>query len=280
MSDKPFDLSPFDLVLPEPDPNMKEKMLERCRTAPTAYENWAPAVEKAGVRAPDTMTVPLTFELQEAFLEGYDLSTEAIENIDAIVNVVEEMGAKHGFPLFIKTSYTSHKHDWSRSCCLASADRTVIIQQLANIVEYQGFSPYPMSPSLLIRQMLETSPAFHAFGGMPITQEFRFFGGKGKVQGYQPYWPEDYIKEPSIQDWKAKLSVISRLSTLERKKLMLATECVTDHLEGDWSVDFLKDRHGKWWLIDMAEAGLSYKNEKDFVQFSDHPSHDDEPTMG
>lgn len=282
MSDKRLDLSMISLLLPEPDPDMKEKMLERCRTAPTAYENWAPAVLKAGVPAPDTVTVPLTFELQEAFLEGRELPAEALENIEAIVKVVEEMGAKHGFPLFIKTSYTSNKHEWGRSCCLESADRNAIIQQLANIVEYQGFSPYPMSPSLLIRQMLETAPAFHAFGGMPVTQEFRFFGGRGHVQGYQPYWPEHSIQEPTVEGWKEKLSDISKLSAGERKKLILATEAVTQHLVGEWSVDFLKDRHGKWWLIDMAEARLSYKNEKDFVQISDRHRHerDYEASMG
>lgn len=151
MNGNPFDLSLFDLVLPKPDPDAKEKMLARCRNSPTAYENWAPAVLKAGVSAPDTMTVPLTFELQEAFLEGCEMAPEGIANLDAIVKVVEEMGQKHGFPLFIKTSFTSNKHEWERTCCLASSDRETITQQLANIVFYQGFSPYPMAPSLLVR---------------------------------------------------------------------------------------------------------------------------------
>lgn len=76
--------------------------------------------------------------------------------------------------------HSSNKHDWVDSCCLKSANPKAVLDQLANIVGYQGFSPYPVSPSLLIRQMLEAAPAFHAFNGMPMTQEFRFFASKGK----------------------------------------------------------------------------------------------------
>lgn len=275
-----IDLSPFDLVLPEPDPDAKEKIIARCASAPTAYENWAPAVASASVSAPDTLAVPLSFELQEAILENLELSPGAIENLSEIVKGVEKMGEKYGFPLFVKTSFTSNKHEWVDSCCLKSADPKTVLDQLANIVGYQGFSPYPVSPSILIRQMLETDPAFHAFNGMPVTQEFRFFAGKGKVEGYQAYWPAISIQNPSINEWEPKLADMNKLAPEDLAKLVVMAEEVTKRLRGDWSVDFLKDRHGKWWLIDMAEAGLSYRNEEEFRKVGSRHQPDISPDFG
>ncbi|MBI6882468.1 hypothetical protein [Pseudomonas putida] len=272
-----FEIDLLDLALPEPDPMIKEKVMARCASAPTAYENWAPAVAKASVSAPDTVAVPMGFELQEAILENLEMPPEAIENLHAIVKAVEAMGAKHGFPLFMKTSFTSKKQDWVESCCLESSDPGVVLNQLANIVGFQGFSPYVVSPSLLIREMLETAPVFHAFNEMPVTQEFRLFADKGKVLGYQPYWPAESIQNPSVQDWEPKLKKISRLGEKDLDHLVAMAANVTKELEGEWSVDFLKDRHGKWWLIDMAEGALSYRNEKEYTKLAEP---DQSPSFG
>jgi hypothetical protein len=254
------------MFVPEPEPKSEEsalkRIMERCQAAPTAYENWAPAVEKAGVSSPATRVVPLTTALQLSFLDGYPETQEMTDNLDQIVQAVEEMGKLHGFPLFIKTSFTSNKHYWEESCCLASADRETVIKHIGEIVFYQGMSPYPFSSSLLIRQMLETEAAFHAFGNMPVTKEFRFFAGHGQVEGYQPYWPKEAIKghAPTAKDWEQKLEAISALDDKDFNQLEKMAKAITRHLDGDWSVDFLQDRHGKWWLIDMAEARMSYRN--------------------
>lgn len=275
-----IDLGLLDIMLPEPDPNAREKVIERCTKAPTAYENWAPAVALAGVAAPATVAVPLSFELQEAILENLDLSPECMSNLQGIVREIEDMGARHGFPLFIKTSFTSNKHEWATSCCLESADPDAVLNQLANIVGSQGFSPYPISASLLIREMLDTAPAFHAFEGMPVTQEFRFFAGAGRVDGYQPYWPAHSIQNPSVEDWAQRLEGISKLKPADLQHLIGMASAVTSKLEGDWSVDFLKDRQGKWWLIDMAEGALSYRNESAYRPLSKRQEVSDTPGLG
>jgi hypothetical protein len=269
MSEHPpiVSLSEFVCVLPEPDPDALSKEIARCIEAPTAYENWAPAVASAGVSAPDTVVVPLSFDLQELMLDGKSIPDEFQANIDEIVKAVAMMGEKHGFPVFIKTSFVSNKHDWLKSCCLASADRDTVIEHLESIVGLQGFTDYLIAPSLLVRQMLETEPAFHAFyGRMPVTQEFRFFASKGKVDGYQAYWPEKAIEEPSVEDWKDRLKQISVLGQRDQARLIEMAASVTRRLEGEWSVDFLKDRHGKWWLIDMAEGSRSFRNVAEFIK--------------
>jgi hypothetical protein len=269
MSEQPpiVSLSEFVFELPGPDPDALSKEIARCIAAPTAYENWAPAVASAGVSAPDTVAVPLSFDLQELMLDGKNIPDEFQANIDEIVKAVAMMGEKHGFPVFIKTSFVSNKHDWLKSCCLASADRDTVIKHLESIVGLQGFTDYLIAPSLLVRQMLETEAAFHAFyGKMPVTQEFRFFASKGKVEGYQAYWPEKEIKDPSVTDWKERLKQIAVLGPRDQARLIEMAANVTRRLDGEWSVDFLKDRHGKWWLIDMAEGSRSYRNVAEFIK--------------
>jgi hypothetical protein len=75
---------------------------------------------------------------------------------------------------------------------------------------YQSMSPNPFAPSLVVREMIPTTPVFTAFAGqMPVTQEFRVFADSGKILGYQPYWPKDSIQEPSREDWEAALESLT-----------------------------------------------------------------------
>ena len=40
---------------------------------------------------------------------------------------------------------------------------------------------------------------------------------------------------------------------------------VVDMLGGAWSVDYLEDKEGKWWLIDMALAKHSFVDHDNIV---------------
>ena len=58
---------------------------------------------------------------------------------------------------------------------------------------------------------------------------------------------------------KEYLKEINHESDEEVEYLTGVCERVAEYLPGiDWSVDFLRDIHGKWWLIDMGEAYKSW----------------------
>jgi hypothetical protein len=54
------------------------------------------------------------------------------------------------------------------------------------------------------------------------------------------------------------LKELNTESEIEVRILTNIAEMVGSVLPGSWSVDFAKDRDGKWWLIDIALAEQSW----------------------
>ena len=238
-------------------------------------EYWLPAAQKHAA-TPKTIIVPVAHEL--LFLcdgikpKGYD---ELVKNIENAANEV-------GWPAFIRTGQTSGKHDWKYTCggCKSPSDIPRIIGMLT---ETSGMADLPLV-NFMIREMLPTKPIFLAFEDMPVTREFRFFAENGEITHIQPYWPEEAIlmrrrdtdapdAEPktyikgNVPDWKDKLSLMSALSTREYEMLAEMSKAISKELslpKGGWSIDWLQDKDGKWWLTDMAVEVLSYRWEPDF----------------
>ena len=70
--------------------------------------------------------------------------------------------------------------------------------------------------------------------------------------------------KPSCEDWEAALESIKAPSAAPLEEMVTTARKVAPALGGYWSVDFLADKEGDLWLIDMAEGHLSYVNEADF----------------
>ncbi len=73
---------------------------------------------------------------------------------------------------------------------------------------------------------------------------------------------------PSCEDWEPRLAAIKNPSKADIEFMARAAEEITQRLGGYWSVDFLKDKHGKLWVIDLAEGALSYRNDLEFREVS------------
>lgn len=100
---------------------------------------------------------------------------------------------------------------------------------------------------------------FTAFRGLPIGMERRYFVKDGQVLCHHPYWPEDAIRNPSVDNWQDILKDLNTEGEEEIKLLTSYAEKISRAIEGYWSVDFCKDKSNSWWwLIDMAEAKESW----------------------
>jgi len=103
---------------------------------------------------------------------------------------------------------------------------------------------------------------------MPIAREFRLFVHKDNILHAQPYWPEHAVAA-TVQEkdipWEDLLRAASVLTQAEYDYLACETKkigiALPDH---EWSVDWLQDKDGAWWMIDMAIGGVSFKWEPDF----------------
>lgn len=259
------------IILPTFEMPTEEEQLARRQQAylaaasnPTCFANWYPAVEELGLRAPKSDWIPVTVDIQKE-IENENLD-QAMVLLKPIADQVRTFGEAHGYPLFIKNSLFSAKHSWKDSCYIANAD--VNIERHIALIFYEWLivgMGAGMARHLVVREFIDAKPQFYAFSDMPITQEFRLFASKGKAYGYQPYWPERAIREPSVEQFQPLLKEISKPSDALLAEMIEMASKLTDALGDDYSVDFLIDRAGKPWLIDVALARSSFVCQTGFV---------------
>lgn len=178
-------------------------------------------------------------------------------HIEDVVRRLTIAANKMGYPCFMKDGIFSGKHDWDNTCFIQGPDQ--IFKHLYNIAEMaETYGVMDVSLYFCIRKFIPTAPAFFAFNGMPVTCERRYFVKEGKVVFHHPYWIPDSIQNPTSDDWAELLEELNKETKEEVLYLKVLTEKIGILLGGAWSVDWLKDREGNWWLTDMAEAHKSF----------------------
>lgn len=254
-----MDLDRIALSLPSEEEfqAIEQRMEEQARDNPTCFTHWFPVVEASGVPHPRSHVLPLPLNIQKA-LVNYDPA--AREMLNETIAEIRAAGETLGWPLFIKNSLYSGKHSWRHTCHLpAGLSDDEIFQHIGTITEEWMMRAPEMALFLVVREMLPVSPIFHAHDGMPVTQEFRVFADQGVMKGWQPYWPEESVLSPSVEDWQSRLASISEPSDALLSEMTHWSQIITAELGGAWSVDFLIAQDGTPYLIDMAEAHKSYR---------------------
>jgi len=235
----------------------RQRQLKDAMENKTCFTYWYPHVLKLGIPTPKSKVIPFGRELTEAIIEENE-SPQVLDDLSVCVEDIADFANECGYPVFLKNSLFSGKHDWAGTCFIESED-TDILMNIANITSYWSTVANELALFFVVREMINTRAAFTAFGGLPVTEEFRFFSKDGELVSYQPYWPADSIVEPDADDWEEKLKAMSVLGKKDLAQLTAWANQVTASLTGEWSVDFLKGVDGNWWLIDMAEGEKSFR---------------------
>lgn len=221
---------------------------------------WFPKIEPS-LPVPQTNIVQTTVNLT-TLLDGV-----TPEDFGLFAAQLHTAAHQIGYPLFMRTGYTSGKHEWRNTCYVATKDD--LLAHVAALVEHSHLVDIFGLPTdtWVVRELIPAKPLFYAFEGMPITREFRFFvTERGHVRWWQPYWPEGAIRYPEPvpgrddeRDWEDLLRAASELTEGEYadlSHLARAAQRLVGH--GAWSVDILQDRVGNWWVTDMADAERSF----------------------
>lgn len=236
------------------------QMRSRTRDDKTRLSYWFPLIEAAGIPVPKTIILPALTPKEEGQLyewaagEGEcpwlaDLSVEILTAADEL-----------GWPCFLRTDYFSAKHSWSRSCFLSDPDE--VMNHIKTIAEYSIMADLMGLPidRWVVRELLPTKPAFHAFDGMPITREFRVFVRDGKVDHFQPYWPPDALDGQTDEpEWRMLLNDFNCLTPETYDEITNLALRVNAAVPGYWSVDCLSVEGRGWMVTDMAEGHKSYR---------------------
>ncbi len=166
----------------------------------TCLSYWFPLIEAAGLPVPRTEIVRTSCELM-SLLDG--------ETPDGFVRFRKDLMAAAlytGLPCFLRTGFTSHKHQWRDTCylsCEEDLDRHVFkLIEFSAMCDFMGLA----TDVWAVREMIPTTPAFVAFQGMPIVREFRVFTRDNRVSCIHFYWPffrpwvASVIEGPNLRD--------------------------------------------------------------------------------
>jgi len=220
-----------------------------------SMQYWWPKIKDIpGIPMPKTIMVKSKDEWWWSVLDGDNLPTVHTYELN-------EAADELGYPVFVRSSFLSAKHQWRNTCYVDSPE--TLLTNLCRLAE-EGYCriPYIPADAFFFREYIQMASEFTAFyNDMPIAPEQRYFVKDGQVQCRHFYWPEESIHHPSIRDWGEALAKMSILHPQENEVLSLMAERVGLRLGGLWSVDFCKADDGTWYLIDCALAINSYHPE-------------------
>ncbi len=213
---------------------------------------WYPKIKGLPIPQPKTEIYMLK---EGEFLEG---DREIAP--DSVFFNMEDKAKEIGFPLFLRTDFSSCKHSWKKTCyveCIENMPMNIIELMLNSAI--QSFMSYSDN-ALVMREFIKMETAFTAFNGdFPVNKERRYFIKDGKVQCHHPYWyPAAIEGHTREENWKELTDKLNAEDEEEIEILTEYAELVGHVLHGYWSVDFAKGIDGTWYLIDMAEGQKSF----------------------
>ena len=229
----------------------------------TCFSYWYPILVKSGfTKTPETEIVTTDFDYMPILKVLY--GEDKFKNYPALKELIEKIqqaGDRFGWPCFLRTGQTSAKHEWKDTCLIEKRDKIYIRRHIINIIEFSEIAGGIVGLDCsvwVVRKMLQTEPIFHAFHGMPITKERRYFIRNGEAECHHPYWPEDAFQgDDFTEDRKTLLQEMNKESENEIDNLLDLSEIVGKIFPEYWSIDWLYSSEG-WMLTDMAEGEKSY----------------------
>lgn len=215
---------------------------------------WYPALQAAGgFRMPRTEFVDFDPMSLYPVLEGKE------PGVFPWVKMVEAC-ATVGFPAFIRTDLASAHR--SGPAAYRITDPRALEAGVNLTFEHNALKDLASNvSSFMVREFITFAGPFVAFGGLPITREWRIFIVDDAVSCAHFYWPEEafnFHTETLPQTWQQDLAELSKPPADLEELESIALRAARAVGEGNWSVDFGQDVEGIWWLIDMGRAERSW----------------------
>jgi hypothetical protein len=229
----------------------------------TSLCHWYPLV-KDKLPTPRTEIMPL----KEGDIDSLFSALDGKGSLEDLKSRLLETASRFNYPLFMRTDFTSGKHDFKDTCYVQSPDQ--ILGHALALFEDTICKDISIG-AYVFREFLQLESKFTAFRGLPISKERRYFVEDGVVLCHHPYWPEDAIRGEVTRKgdgWKTILKELNTETQDEIDHLSTMAKLFSILVDGAWSVDFAKLKDGSmkfglqqsssWVLIDAAEAFRSW----------------------
>jgi len=226
----------------------------------TRLSYWFPKIKTAGLPVPRTAIIEATKTETDGMYRLLD-GVKPGKNAKALIERVRVAADEMGYPCFLRTDHTSGKHNWEKTCYLASPD-SLATHMVEIIVFWECVNMFgPPCDVWVIREFLPTMPVgvCRYYGNMPICREFRFFVNGPEVKCWHPYWPLEALEQGNPQ-YYSNFDYAEFCQTPDIEKITELASAAGAAVGGEWSVDVLETSRG-WYITDMAEACKSYHHE-------------------
>lgn len=236
---------------------------------------------KVGVPQPKTAILeiePWAFFVLENF--RYNESNKIEKQIKKAKNLIIKQinDCEIPKPFFFKTGTRSLKH---ASCEMEMFYKNkeefidkldVIFECILQNYDNDGYS----SNQFIFREILDIDYSVMRSEYMPLLNEYRLFFQDNEIQYMQPYYDfnlfKEHRKEFNLNETNEELiGLFQSVMQFKEEDLKVIREIISkiSKVYKKGAVDLLKDKQGKWWLIDMQPQSLSYgfnflKNYQDF----------------
>ena len=222
----------------------------------TSLTYWFPKIEAAGLPVPKTIIIELPEDARSAIWNVFDGKPMG-DAPNSFFGKIKAAGESLGYPCFLRTSHTSGKHDWERTCFLNGPHQ--VKKHVAAIIEYGEMASIFGLPHdwWAVRELLPTKPltVCSRFGNMPVCKEFRVFVRDSKVECWHPYWPLHALEQGGAI--APEISFKDLNACQDEEGLLALAAKAGAACGGYWSVDLLDTERG-WYITDMAEGEKSF----------------------
>lgn len=222
----------------------------------TSMTYWFPKLEAAVLPVPRTIMVEMDEDARRDVWRVFD-GGQMLGDSEEFFRKLREATDTVGYPCFLRTSHTSGKHDWERTCYVT--DGVLLRKHVVAIIEYGEMGSIMGLPHnwWAVREFLPTKPitVCQNFGKMPVCKEFRVFVNDDKIQCWHPYWPQHALEQGGALDPAGAFKTLNEchdVAGLHALASRAGAEC-----GGYWSVDILDTERG-WVITDMAEGEKSF----------------------
>lgn len=225
---------------------------------------WLPKVRELDVPVPNSLPLPL--RRREGKMPEWD--------DDRAVKIVEALGGE----AFARSGYKSAQHQLEEGSHIRSADPEEVGMTLLELGSQHVMMAMPMGKSFWLREWLDLN--FCHYCRDNLVPEVRAFVRDGEVVCHHPrlegFDGHDHHRETAEEfienAWPAEIDHGYR----DHEGLEVYAQRVADAFDGDgwWSVDFVMDTNGDWWLTDMALDGLydlEIRGQEGYRGISEHP---------
>lgn len=224
---------------------------------------WYPRIEDLDVPLPETEFFSIdgtssTFEIKDDGVD-MDMLMETLDNIP-VGEIKEKVES-------LPTEKAHIRSDWKASRLAGgegqkiTTDPQLIHEQVLHLIDSMAMSGFP-SRSLVVREWIDIDELCRSYTS-GISPEVRFIVDEGEVLGgFVDVYEDDFDSSFSQEEVNSILEELEGRLEEDYEQLESWAKSIAEELdETGWSVDFVQDTEGDWYLTDMALYGL-YWNEK------------------